>query len=169
MKTPPSGGTPRAQAAELLLRLKGRLVWSVGCSEYGVLRVNFGKPHLRVHGPYRADPSRSAQVKAALARRVVEPTGDWQLWVDAANWEVAAGLFRASPLAGVPEQKQVLRQLDGQRLLGIRHDQPAARWMFDFDLGGVLTIGPLAPGQADMGQGGQWTLFLERRKRDMDL
>ena len=129
------------QEATLLSELQSSLVWSVHCSEFGVLSLNFGEPHLSIHGPYRSNPSSSTKVKAALGRRLVKPTGDWQLFVEVADWEAVGGPYKASRTSIVSERDQVLDQLDGQRLLDIRFDQQTAQWIFTFDLGGILVIG----------------------------
>lgn len=158
--------TPRTamieQAVGLLLKMRGQLVWSVCCSEYGVLWMNFGEPHLLVHGPYRSNPSSSPAAKAALGRRMVKPTGDWQLFIESADWEAVGGPYRASRTSKASERDQVLRQLDGQRLLDVRFDQQTTRWVFTFDLGGILVIGRAKLDAAEVGSEqdeSQWTLF----------
>ena len=150
------------QATTLLSELQSSLVWSVHCSEFGVLSLNFGEPHLSIHGPYRSNPSSSTKVKAALGRRLVKPTGDWQLFVEVADWEAVGGPYKASRTSIVSERDQVLDQLDGQRLLDIRFDQQTAQWIFTFDLGGILVIGSPKLDEAEVGterDESLWTLF----------
>lgn len=150
------------QAADLLLKMQGHFIWSVYCSEAGVLCVNSGEPHLSVHGPYRSNPCSSTTVKAALGRRMVKPTGDWQLFIESADWEAVGGPYRASRTSEASERDRVLNHLDGQRLLNARFDQKTARWVLNFDLGGILMIGPAKLDEADVGSEqdeSQWTLF----------
>ena len=124
--------------------------------------MDFGEPHLSVQGPYRSNSSSNAEVKAVLGRRMVKPTGDWQLFVERTDWEAVRGPYRASRTSEASEQDQVLDQLDGQRLLDVRFDQQTARLVLNFDLGGILMIGPAklheaaASGEQDESQ---WTLF----------
>ena len=150
------------QATALLSKLQGFLVWSVHCSEFGVLSLNFGEPHLSIHGPYRSSPSSSAKVKAALGRRLVKPTGDWHLFVEDADWEAVGGPYKASRTSKASERDQVLDQLDGQRLLDFRFDQQTAQWFLTFDLGGILVIGSPKQDGAEVGNERDeslWTLF----------
>lgn len=110
----------------------------------------------------RPDSSSSAKVKAVLGRRSVRPTGDWQLYVEVADWKAIAGPCQVSRLSEAHERDRVLGQLDGQRLLNVRFNQQAATWVLDFDLGSILTIGPSVLAEANDGShpdGAQWTLF----------
>lgn len=148
-----------SQAITLMSRIQNQLTWFVRYSEFGVLWLNFGEPHLSVHGPYRSNPSSNSEVKAALGRRLVKPTGDWQLFIESADWEAVGGPYHASEAS---ERSQVLDQLDGQRLLTARFDQQTARWVLNFDLGGILMIGSAKLDDADVGSErdeSQWTLF----------
>ncbi len=93
---------------------------------------------------------------------MVKPTGDWQLFIENADWEAVGGPYRASRTSEASERDRVLGQLDGQRLLNARFDQQTARWVLDFDLGGILMIGPAKLDEADGGgerDESQWTLF----------
>lgn len=150
------------QAKATLSKLQHQFTWFVHCSEFGVLSLNFGEPHLLVHGPYRSNPSSNAETKAVLGRRLVKPTGDWQLFIESAHWEAVGGPYRASRTSEASERDQVLNQLDGQRLLDARFDQQTARWVLNFDLGGILMIGAAKLDEADdsseRGED-QWTLF----------
>ena len=92
----------------------------------------------------------------------MKPTGDWQLFVEVADWEAVGGPYKASRTSIVSERDQVLDQLDGQRLLNIRFDQQTAQWNFTFDLGGILVIGSPKPDEAEVGterDESLWTLF----------
>jgi len=151
-----------AKATQLLLQMQNKITWFVCYSEYGVLSLNFGEPHLSIHGPYRSNPSSNAEIKAALGRRLVKPTGDWQLFIESAGWEAVGGPYRASRTSEASERNRALDQLDGQRLLNVRFDQQTARWVLNFDLGVILMIGSAKPGQADDSSErdeDQWTLF----------
>ncbi len=150
------------KASALLLKIQHQFTWFVHCSEFGVLWLNFGEPHLSIHGPYRSNPSSNAEIKAVLGRRLVKPTGDWQLFIESADWEAVGGPYRASRTSEASERNQVLDQLDGQRVLNARFDQQTARWVLSFDLGGILMIGSAKPGEADDSSEpdeSQWTLF----------
>lgn len=151
-----------SQATALLLKIQNQLTWFVHSSEFGVLWLNFGEPHLLIHGPYRSKPSSHAKVKAVLGRRVIKPTGEWQLFIESADWEAVGGPYQASRASGASERTQVLDQLDGQRLLNARFDQQTARWTLNFDLGGILVIGSAKPDEAYISSEpdeSQWTLF----------
>lgn len=151
-----------SQAATLMSRIQNQFTWFVHCSEFGVLWLNFGEPHLSIHGPYRSNSPSNAEVEAVLGRRLVKPTGDWQLFIESADWEAVGGPYRASRTSEASERDQVLDQLDGQRLLTARFDYQTARWILNFDLGGVLIIGAAKPEDADVGSErdeSQWTLF----------
>ena len=132
---------PVGQAIALMSKIQNQLTWFVRCSEFGVLWMNFGEPHLSVQGPYRSN---------------------WQLFVESADWEAVGGPYRASRTSEASERDQALDQLDGQRLLDARFDQQTARWVLTFDLGGILVIGRAKLGAEEVGSEqdeNQWTLF----------
>ncbi len=136
--------------------MRGEYVWFVRCVEYGILRLDFGAPHLSIREP-ASIAGDSPRVSAALQRRLVVPTGKWHLFIEYGLWSVEAGGFRCSRTDD-PCDTKALGQLEGQKLTSVRYVPEAGEWVFDFDLSGKLSIG--CPKSSPEGES-QWILFFE--------
>jgi hypothetical protein len=95
---------------------------------------------------------------------MVRPKGKWYLFVHFGNWSVKTKYYTASRSAtGSTENDKALGQLDGQKLLKVSYT-PDRVCHFEFDLGGVLQIGPydseLTEEEKDVSE---WALFYEDR------
>lgn len=145
------------KAAEMLSAMHGQYVWSVCCDEYGVLRLDFGSPHLSVREP-SPTAGKSERLAIVLQRRLVIPTGEWHLFVEAGLWSVEAGGFGCNRL---DEQfdTRAFDQLDGQKLVSVAYAPASAGWLFTFDLSGTLLI---REQHLEEDEDTQWTLFFER-------
>jgi hypothetical protein len=145
------------QAVESLSSLRGKYVWSVRCGEYGVLRLDFGSPHLLVREP-SPTAGKSERLAIVLQRRLVIPTGEWHLFIEAGLWSVEAGGFRCNRL---DEQfdTRAFDQLDGQKLVSVAYAPASAGWLFTFDLSGTLLI---QEQHLEEDEDTQWTLLFER-------
>ena len=160
------GTDRRAEASkvqELLLQMKGELVWFVRLSADNVLMMNFGSPHLRVREPNPHNPKNSQEVIDALERRIVTPSGRWRLAIWQPEWSVTTKFYACSRSDTSDEKiNTTLRQLDGQKLTGIKQMDGDGAYSLEFDLGGSLQIGPPEPSGTDPeNDEAQWTLFFE--------
>ena len=160
------GTDRRAEASkvqELLLQMKGELVWFVRLSADNVLMMNFGSPHLRVREPNPHNPKNSQEVIDALERRIVTPSGRWRLAIWQPEWSVTTKFYACSRSDTSDEKiNTTLRQLDGQKLTGIKQTDGDGAYSLEFDLGGSLQIGPPEPSGTDPeNDEAQWTLFFE--------
>ena len=156
----------RAEASkvrELLLQMKGELVWFVRLSADNVLMMNFGSPHLEVREPNSHNPANSQVVIDALERRIVTPTGRWHLAIWQPEWSVTTKFYACSRSDTSDEKiNTTLRHLDGQKLTGIKQTDGDGAYSLEFDLGGSLQIGPPEPSETDLeNDEAQWTLFFE--------
>jgi hypothetical protein len=148
---------------ELLLQIKGELVWFVRLSADNVLRMDFGSPHLKIREPISLDRGNSQAVIDALERRVVAPTGRWHLFISEAEWSVITKSYACSrPDTNVEAINTALRQLDGQRLVNVNQINEHGDCSLEFDLGGVLHMSsPELFGGGQESEEVQWTLFFE--------
>jgi hypothetical protein len=144
------------QAVEFLSSLRGEYVWFVRSDEYGILRLDFGNPHLSIREPNPIANS-SKNVADALQRRLVIPTGKWHLFVESGLWSIEAGGFHGARTDQQIDPK-VFGQLEGQKLTSVEYLPDACEWIFKFDLSGTLSI--KAPVSEDGGDS-QWVLFFE--------
>lgn len=131
--------TKPAEAA--LAPLIGQLVWSVRRGVGTFLTMEFGEAHLMVREPVEPRAGTNAKVRRALRERRVTPTGEWHLWVQHADWRLATnGGAVASDWTSAGDVDARLRELDGQKLVGVSEDRQAALVTLRFDLGGTLEI-----------------------------
>ncbi|MGO9673132.1 MAG: hypothetical protein ACLPSF_03010 [Methylocella sp.] len=144
------------QAVEILSSLRGEYVWFVRSGDYGVLRLDFGNPHLTVREP-SPTAGKSERLAIALQRRLVVPAGKWHLFIEFGLWSVEAGGFRCSRLDGQFDER-AFGQLDGQKLISVAYTPESAEWVFRFDLSGVLSV---RCRHLDAERYDQWMLFFE--------
>lgn len=151
-----------SKALKLLLEMKSELVWFVRRSTDRVLRMDFGRPHLKVREPNLHKPENSQAVIDALERRLVVPAGQWHLFVAEGGWSVNTTFYACGRYdANIENIDATLAQLDGQRLVNVsQSDGPS--WILEFDLGGSLHLSPPKPlGEGPVDDKVLWTLFYE--------
>lgn len=124
-----------------LRRLYGVPCWGIEPSFFPALMIEFGRPHLWIHGPYKTE-SRSRSIRERAAKRNVSVRGDWSLWIYCCNWTV----FDGSRLVGDSTTKKrierAVRYLGGQKLVNAQLVVRGMRTLFEFDLGGRLETRP---------------------------
>jgi len=121
----------------------GLLVWSVKRGHGSFLTMEFGNPNLEVREPVVSSLSAMPKVTEALARRHVSIKGTWHFWVQDAVWGVSVGSKKCRYDSDNKVVDDVLKNLDGQRLIAINVADGTRELVLDFDLGGVLDISPL--------------------------
>ena len=151
------------EALRFLLRMKGEFVWFVRLSADNVLRMDFGKPHLKIREPSPHLPENSQAVIDALERRIATPTGQWHLFIAEGEWTVETKYYscKRADTDSVTIDK-ALRQLDVRKLKNVHLLSGYNDWMLEFDLGGNLRMyWPDRPKEAQEAGDSQWTLFHE--------
>jgi hypothetical protein len=144
----------------ILRPLVGYIAWSVRQVHGSILTMQFGEPHLTVREPVRASEGSSEQVRKHLARRRVFIRGDWQFSIENAEWEITTRHATVNSHAfDVVELQDVLKELDGQRLLAVNEGSSAGSFVLTFDLGASLSLRPGADLNDD-----QWSVH-ERKER----
>jgi hypothetical protein len=131
------------QPADILRPLVGRIAWGVERGAGSAFHLEFGEPHLVIREPVTPRHARSTKAQRALQRRRVYVVGDWSLWVEYGDWTLHTneGALDSTVSPGA-EADQVLRDLDGQKLLTVAPGQRAHACVLTFDLGAVLEIWP---------------------------
>jgi hypothetical protein len=145
------------RTVEMLSAISGQYVWSVRSGEYGVLRLDFGKPHLEVRGPYPS-AGKPERVALALQRRLVIPTGEWHLFIEASLWSIEAGGFRCDRTDEKFDER-AFDQLNGQKLVSAVYAPESSGWLFTFDLSGTLFI---RERRLQEEEDTQWVLFFAK-------
>ena len=135
-------------------KLYGKACWGV-TNWYGSgIHFEFGKPHLEIREPKRADPKASRRVRELLARRLVVVHGDWHLCVDVCDWEIfQRGKRVGSSRSRSADLQRVMNSLGGQKLIRFSFRSRGNDCVFEFDLGGMLVT------HASDTDYEQWTLF----------
>lgn len=146
------------QAFETVSCLVGEYVWFSRCIHDGLLRMEFGEPHLTVHGPKKPSPQVSESVMLALHRRIVVPTGRWSLFVEDGLWSVeAGGLSCGRSDLDKKKVETCLGLLDGQKLTSIVVGNRTANLDIHFDLSGRLKV----VDDPETDSNSQWMLFFD--------
>lgn len=155
----------RASALALLTAITGAHVWGVQLGADHALRMDFGQPHLYIREPYPPRAGASQRVRAVAESRLVIPEGEWHLFIESGHWQVRAfSQACVRPDADAASARQVLLALDGQILTAVTFDETSLDWVFMFDLGGELRIGPGCDRSSPTWQNEpQWTLFSVRQ------
>ena len=147
------------EATSAFTPLVGQYAWWIRCTDYRVLQVEFGDPHLRVQGPWSVEPLEAERPRSVANRRLVLPTGTWSLFVEHGLWTVdALGLTCSRSLSTQDEIDLCLSRLDGQRLTSARIKDRSSILHLEFDLEASLSVA-LSP---DLDDDDQWTLFRHR-------
>jgi hypothetical protein len=95
-----------------------------------------------------------------MARRRVKPVGSWNLLTYNCHWQL---LLNGAAAADVEASDEIimaaLRELDGQKLTGVRLAQTERAMTFHFDLGATLATSPYADDHDE-----QWSLYMPEKK-----
>jgi hypothetical protein len=137
--------------------LIGQLAWSVRKGHGSFLTMEFGDPHRYVREPVIASPSSSPKVKRNLAKRRVAIVGQWHLWIQYSEWEIATQNYSAK--SRDVESSTIVAcfdELDGQILLSAASGITPNSTVLKFDLGGELHIRPWSEAAMD---DAQWSLY----------
>jgi hypothetical protein len=125
--------------------LLGLPCWNVKPGYGSFLTLEFGEPHLKIREP-REVKSGSKRVRELLARRNVHVRGQWHLWIYCCEWEVYSGKKRVGhsdlKASGTKWIERGARELDGQKLTGVRVKPKSGNSVFTFDLGSRLETKP---------------------------
>ena len=150
------------EALKRLRMVVGEYVWGVRRGADDVLRLEFGPPHLVIQEPLPLGQDATPTLADALGRRVVEPAGKWQLFVDDGDWAVVTGSRGTRRFDTDPARADAaLRQLDGQRLASVDYLHGTTSWHLRFDLGGSLAINRSTPLDDARSAESMWILFSE--------
>ncbi len=135
--------------------LIGRACWGVERGQFGILSFQFGSPSLFVREP-SVTTSSSEKVRKLLARRIVKPRGEWNLFINFCHWRiVASGQDFANDESPQQQMDAAANLLDGQRLIGFTLDAPSRKTAFAFDLGATVTTWPYPADEEEL-----WSLYL---------
>lgn len=137
-----------ANVHELITSIVGQLAWSAKSGIGSFITIEFGDPNLEVREPITAKQSASPKVAELLRRRHVVPIGTWHLWVQEAIWSITAGENKCVFNDDRDLVDEVLRKIDGQRVLAVDFTEGKPGFVIKFDLGGELIIST-APGQLE--------------------
>lgn len=145
-----SMGQPVHSVASVFAPLIGQYAWGSRQGVGSFLTIEFGQPHLFVR---EALPSAST---ARLRKRGVQSVGQWHLWVLYCSWSVMAPHVQVcSPdWEDKARVEEALFMIDGQKLLGVRHDTESRVTNVEFEGEVELSLGPL-PDAAD----DQWRIY----------
>ncbi len=120
----------------------GQPAWCVQAGHGSFLTMEFGKPHLSIREPIKARGSASATVRRLLARRNVQPCGEWHLWIYCCAWRLRQKGRAAGSSASKAAVRAAAATLDGQVLTRVVALPGPGQTRFEFDLGGVLETRP---------------------------
>ena len=150
------------QAIRIFSEVYGQLVWRVRCEDFGILRLDFGAPHLKVHEPSTRTRKSQDGSPLLITRRVALPAGQWHLFVYGGHWRVEANGYACARTDELPLEERAFSHLDGQKLTSVAYDSAGGEWLFDFEFGGRLSIKPAPPDpEPDPDPLDQWIFFIE--------
>ena len=135
-------GRHRPSAIEgVFAPIYGLPCWGVNYGRYLNLSLNFGPPRLRIREP-RSTVSRSVVVRRNAARRLVTVKGRWWLWIYVSYWRLSYnGIVVSNRRWPAPRKMpDMLRDLEGQKLIRARVNSKTGATRFDFDLGAKLEV-----------------------------
>jgi len=122
--------------------LIGLPCWNVKPGHGSFVTLEFGNPRIEFREPREAKHTRSVKVKKMYARRGVTLHGDWYLWIYCCYWN----FFLNGEFIGDSQSEKgiqdTVRELNGQKLIGVTANHLPGRLVFEFDLGGRLTTRP---------------------------
>jgi hypothetical protein len=123
---------------ELLRQIVGELVWGGTRGHGTVIFLEFGAPHLVVREPIKSKSTMSRVVRH-MARRRVSIRGDFSLFIEDSRWSISVTDETVSLDSSEATVREVLQDLDGQRVSSVRFD--AADTILEFDLGATIRLG----------------------------
>jgi hypothetical protein len=135
--------TSTQQVQDLFKPLLGQFAWNVDGGVGSMLTLEFGAPHIIVREPKVPSAKRSERVRRLFARRHVTVRGDWHLWIQYCEWKITVSDGSCdSENFDWRQPDECLKDLDGQRLIGVGSGSFPDSWRFEFDLGGALELWP---------------------------
>ena len=134
-------------------KLYGMPCWGVEYRVGSGIVLEFGDPHLVIREPSTARPKASRRVRELFAKRGVTVRGQWRLWIWMCNWEIFHKGKRLGGDQARSNLQPIVHSLDGQNLIRFSIGSRRHRYVFEFDLGGVLVTHPWGPDDD------QWMLF----------
>lgn len=82
-------------------------------------------------------------VRRLLRRRHITVVGDWDLFIQYCDWKILVSDGSCdSESFDWRRPDECLRDLDGQRLVGVGGGSLPNSWKFEFDLGGIFELWP---------------------------
>jgi hypothetical protein len=120
----------------------GKPCWQVYSLMGSSIKLNFGKPYLRIQKLRTPKRPVSEKVREAVVRRKVTVRGEWHLWLSFCGWryyqnEVEIG----SSVSSNDLIQNVVKDIDGQILLNVQINTDGVT-TFQFYLGGYLKTYP---------------------------
>ena len=120
----------------------GSPCWNVKPGQGAFITLEFGQPQIDFREPREATHAKSPRIKKLYARRGVTLRGEWHLWIYCCYWNFFLnGQFIGDSQSEKGIQNSV-RELNGQKLIGVVANHLPGRSVFEFDLGGRLTTRP---------------------------
>lgn len=144
MKTAPRNTVSRRDLSiiEGVFRpIYGRPCWGVNYERYLNLSLHFGPPHLIIREPH-STASQSSAVRRNAARRLVTVGGRWWLWIFTSYWRLSYNGVVISNQRRYDSGKvrNMLCDLEGQKLIRVRVNPKNSSTRFEFDLGAKLDV-----------------------------
>jgi hypothetical protein len=141
------------QIEKVFERILGKPCWDVKPGHGSFLTLEFGSPHLEVREPIAARKGASTKVREHLARRQVDPRGEWHLWIMYCDWEVHCKGKSVGDSSTKVRTRRAADFLNGQKLIRFSFLPNKAQSVFAFDLGATLKTLPYDKDSE------QWWLF----------
>ena len=136
--------------------LKDAIVFSVKQTYGSFFLIEFGDPWLRIQEPIELRADASDESKARLQRRRVFVTGTWSLLVGDCNWTLAHKGRVINQDVAVENMARPFRDLEGQYLSNVHCNEQTKSCVFEFDMGGLLTLWPTLDSEPNEDQ---WRLY----------
>ncbi|MFM0090877.1 hypothetical protein PQR46_28695 [Paraburkholderia sediminicola] len=131
-----------ANLKDLFDPLIGTIAFSVKQTYGSFFLIEFGDPWLRIQEPIEPRPDDSEETRARLQRRRVFVTGTWSLLVADSNWTLACKQRVINQDVAVEDMAGPFRDIEGQYLSRVYCNEQDHSCVFEFDLGGLLTVWP---------------------------
>lgn len=127
----------------LITSIVGQLAWSAKRGIGSFITIEFGAPNLEIREPIIAKQNDSPKVVEILRRRHVAPIGTWHLWIQEAIWSVSMGENKCAFNDARDVVDEMLKKIDGQRVLSVDFMAGKPGLVIKFDLGGELIVSTL--------------------------
>lgn len=133
----------------------GKPSWDVHQGYGSFLTFEFGEPSLNISGPFDRGYFISPKIRGRTPRRLAYTSGEWHLSTYLCHWTIRRNgkqlAHSESPRHRIERAANIL---NGQALTKVM-PKDAGRWVFEFDLGGLLLTCPYEAPDDDE----QWWLF----------